>query len=360
MTTKPEIILIIRIANIDERVRLSKNMNYFDSRGYDVELWKKKGKQKSKYNEKDICKTHNFKGIEYILWMAGLFFRLLFRKRKKLVFVSGYESALMVYLVSLIRGGEYIYDNPDNFYQSKQLPKLLKKIVFWVDCKIINRARVTVVPDHSRIPGYNIDNERFLVIKNFPSHVDYKKAGDLGLKRQHKLVLYTNGWLVPTRGLNMMSDFIAKLEKGLDLEIKITGKKEGLGENILGSDYVNYIGVVDATTSLAHYYSSDVILTFYDPALEINRKASPNKWGDALVTKTVPILNSEIETTGNYFPEGGYFAIDYNDSEALYKLIKDIYNDKTILENKQKELKENPIYFWEDQMDKLPLSNAKK
>ncbi|WP_046755338.1 glycosyltransferase family protein [Kordia jejudonensis] len=360
MTSKPEIILIIRIANIDERVRLSKNVHYFTSRDYGLELWKKKGTHKSIYNEKDICKTYNSKGIEYILWMTGLFFRLLFRKRKKLVFVSGYESALMVYLVSLIRGGAYIYDNPDNFYQSKQLPKLLKKLVFWIDCRIINRARITVVPDHSRIPGYNIDHDRFLVIKNFPSLVDYKKSEALGLKKTHKLVLYTNGWLVPTRGLNMMSEFIGKLEDGLDLEIKITGKKEGLGENILGSKYVNYLGVVDATTSLAHYYTSDVILTFYDPALEINRKASPNKWGDALVTKTVPILNSEIETTGNYFPEGGYFAIKYNDADALHQLTMDLYNDKTLLENKQKELKQNPIYFWEDQMDKLPLSNAKK
>lgn len=357
---KEDIILIIRIANIDERVRLSKNMHYFDSRGYDVELWKKKGTHKSNYNEKDICKTYNYKAIEYIFWMTGLFFRLLFRKKKKLVFVSGFESALMVYLVKLIRGGEYIYDNPDNFYQSKNLPKPLKNFVLWLDRKMIHKARVTVVPDHSRIPGYNIDHDRFLVIKNFPSHLDYKKSSELGLKRQHKLVLYTNGWLVPTRGLNMMSEFIAKLEKGLDLEIKITGKKEGLGEKILGSEYVNYLGVVDATTSLAHYYTSDVILTFYDPALEINRKASPNKWGDALVTKTVPILNSEIETTGNYFPEGGYFAVKYNDSEGLHKLIMSLYNDRTILEDKQKELKENPIYFWEDQMDKLPLSNAKK
>jgi hypothetical protein len=360
MKSKQQIILIIRISNIDERVRLSKNLHYYKSRDFEIELWKKKGSKKSEYNEKDISKTYKYKSVEYLVWMTDLFFRLLFRRNKKLIFVSGYESALIVYLISLIRGGEFIYDNPDNFYQSKNLPKSIRNIVLWIDRKIINKAKTTIVPDKSRIPGYNIDDNRFIIIKNFPSHHDSKIAKEVGLKKQHKLVLYTNGWLVPTRGLDMMTDFIMKLEKGLDLQIKITGKKEGLGESILNSSYVNYIGVVNATTSLAHYYTSDVILTFYDPALEINRKASPNKWGDALITQTVPILNSEIETTSHYFPEGGYFAVNYNDSDALYKLIKSLYNDRTLLENKQQELKQNPIYYWEDQMDKLPHINAKK
>jgi len=357
--TKESIKIIIRESNINERVRLSKILQFYQENGYEIELWKKKGTQKSNIPERPITKTYKRKSIEYALWMSGLFFRLFFRRKTTPIFVSGFESAIVVYFVSLLRGGTYIFDNPDNFYQSKNLPNGLKKMIFNIERKIIKRAQITIVPDEMRIIGYNLPRKYFLTIRNFPSKSDVEKSLKNTTPKDKKLVIYMNGWLVPTRGLQMISEFIKKLQPNLDLKIKIAGKKEGLDE-ILKSPYVEYLGIVDAMTSLGNYHNSDIILTFYDPSIEINRNASPNKWGDALVTETIPILNNGIETTAMYFPKGGYFAIDYNDSESLYKLIMDIYENEEILANKRTELKENPIYFWEDQMQKILNKDAKK
>lgn len=351
--------IIIRESNINERVRLSKILQFYQDNDYDIELWKKAGTQKSDIPEKIITKTRKRKSIEYVLWMTGLFFRLLFRRKTTPIFVSGFESAIVVYFVSLFRGGSYIFDNPDNFYQSKNLPSTLKKMIFNIERKIIKRSKITIVPDEMRIKGYNLPREHFLTIRNFPSRVDVENSLKIVAPKDKKLVIYMNGWLVPTRGLQMITTFVQKLQPNLDLKIKIAGKKEGLDE-ILKSPYVEYLGVVNAMTSLGNYHNSDVILTFYDPSIEINRNASPNKWGDALVTETIPILNNGIQTTGMYFPKGGYITVDYDDSEGLHKLIMDIYEDDTILENKRKELKENPKYFWEDQMQKILNNDAKK
>ncbi len=356
---KESIKIIIRESNINERVRLSKILQFYQDKGYDIELWKKVGTQKSNIPEKTITKTYKRKSIEYLLWMSGLFFRLAFRRKTTPIFVSGFESAIVVYFVSLFRGGSYIFDNPDNFYQSKNLPNGLKKMIFNIERKIIKRSQITIVPDEMRIKGYNLAREHFLTIRNFPSRSDVEKSLKIVAPKDKKLVIYMNGWLVPTRGLKMISEFIKKLQPNLDLKIKIAGKKEGLDE-ILKSPYVEYLGVVNAMTSLGNYHNSDVILTFYDPSIEINRNASPNKWGDALVTETIPVLNNGIQTTSMYFPKGGYFTVDYDNSESLYKLVMDIYEDETILENKRKELKENPKYFWEDQMQKILNNDAKR
>jgi hypothetical protein len=359
MSGRSQIKIIIRESNINERVRLSKILQFYQDNGYEIELWKKVGTQKSNIPEKSITKTYKRKSIEYALWLSGLFFRLLFRRKITPIYVSGFESAIVVYLVSLVRGGTYIFDNPDNFYQIKNLPEPLKKLIFNVERKIIKRSKITTVPDEMRIKGYNLPREYFLTVRNFPSRSDVEKSLKNVAPKDKKLVIYMNGWLVPTRGLQMISQFIKKLQPNLDLKIKIAGKKEGLDE-ILTSPYLEYLGVVDAMTSLANYHNSDLVLTFYDPSIEINRNASPNKWGDALVTETIPVLNNGIQTTAIYFPKGGYFAVDYDDSESLYKLIMDIYKDETILENKRKELKENPKYFWEDQMQKTLNNDVKK
>lgn len=344
-------IIIIRESNLKDRVRLSKIISYLVDKQADFELWKKEGEEILNFKYKNIIKTSSNKKLEYVKWLIVLFFYLL-KKNKKTFFVSGFESALVVYVRSLFFKTSYIFDNPDNFYQSKRLSVFLRKIILRIEKAIIKRSIMTLVPDKSRIEGYNLPSEKFRVLKNFPSKNDLDKSLKLKETLNKKLIIYINGWLVPTRGLEMIDKFIKKLEKNLDLEIIIAGKKEGLGD-ILNSQYVSYKGTVNSIQSLSFYQLSDVVLTFYDPTLEINRKASPNKWGDAIITRTVPILNKGIETTDSYFPKGGYFSIEYGNHQELFELIMSIYNDKLTLQEKIKDLEENPAYFWEDQMNEI-------
>jgi len=344
--------IIIRESNLRERVRLSKIISYLIEKKEPFELWKKHGDEDVYFPIKNLIKNYTDKRKEYILWIVNLFFVLLKSKNVGRIFVSGFESAFVVYISTFIVKREYIFDNPDNFYQSKQLPGFLKNILLELERKIIKKSLITLVPDESRIDGYKLQREKFEILKNFPSKIDLNESLKRVSKQKEKLVIYMNGWLVPTRGLEMISRFIANLRPGLDLKIVIAGKKEGL-DTILTSNYVEYKGVVNAISSLSYYHQSDLILTFYDPKLEINRKASPNKWGDAIITKTIPILNKGIETTGSYFPNGGYFSLEYNNSQELLDLIMSIYHDKSILQEKIKQLEQNPTYFWENQMQNI-------
>lgn len=346
------IIIIIRESNINDRVRLSKTLDFFNENGYNLELWKKRGEQDVSYKEVVISDTKKSKAVEYLLWTINLFFKVLLKKTKGLIYVSGFESAFIVYLTSFVTGNKFVFDNPDNFYQSKKMPLLLRKTILFIEKQIIKKSNVTVVPDHLRISGYSLNSDKFVIVKNFPSRLDVQKAKALQFAKNNTLVIYINGWLMPTRGLKMITEFIKLLDERLDIKIKIAGKKDGLG-TILDSKFVEYFGVVDSVTSLGHYHTSDLVFTFYDPSIEINRNASPNKWGDALVTGTIPVLNNGIETVNLYFPKGGYFSVNYGDAKSLHELVMSVYNDKSILTNKFIDFNKNPKYFWEDQMLKI-------
>lgn len=359
---KNNILFIIRESNIEDRVRLSKFLNYFISNNFEVELWKKKGDNDSyiEYDFHNICSNYTKKHIEYIIWNIRVFLKLLFRNDDSLCIATGFESALPIYLVSILKRKKYIFDNADNFYQSKNFLSFVKNILLNIERKIINRSIFTIIPDPTRAKGYGLEDDKFVILKNFPSEKDFLEAKKSSRIKTHKLVIYLNGWLVETRGLEMIESFLKLLGRDLDLKIKIAGKKNNL-EEILKCKYVEYLGELSPVESLKNYFDSDLIFTFYDPNIEINKFATPNKWGDCLVTDTIPILNEEIETINDYFPMGGFYKVKYNDGVGLHKTVMDIYKFPEKLKKKKEKLKTNPRFFWDSQIeDILNLHNVNK
>lgn len=352
---KKEIVFIIRESNIVDRVRFFKFVNYF-STNYRVQLWKKKGSKDFELEHKyvNITKSYNNKLVEYTTWLLKLFIKLLFSKSDNRVFIAtGFESVLPVYLISFFQNKKYIFDNADNFYLSKSFSPSTKKKILQLEESIINQSIFTIIPDISRSKGYNVLENKFVILKNFPSKRDYNLSlQSIQNSKDKKFTIYMNGWLVETRGLKMIEEFIDKLKQNLDLKIKIAGKIDNL-EKILNNKHVIYLGELDPISSLREYHNSDLIITFYDPAVEINRVATPNKWGDCLMSNTVPIINKEIQTKNDYFPKGGYFEVEYNNSDDLLKIVMEIYNNPNILKRKKEELNKNPKYFWETQLNEI-------
>ncbi|MFW6311775.1 MAG: hypothetical protein ACOC1K_06020, partial [Nanoarchaeota archaeon] len=161
-----------------------------------------------------------------------------------------------------------------------------------------------------------------------------KIAGELNITKS-RLVIYINGWLVETRGRRMIIELAKNIPQGLDIKIFIASPQ--MEEAYENNPYIEYLGVLPYEEALAYYFLSDLVLTFYDPAIEINKVATPNKWGDAILTNTVPILNKGIETVKDYFPEGGYFEIEYHAIDQLRNTVLDCYYHKDSL-NQKKEL----------------------
>tara|TARA_R110002020_G_scaffold276833_2_gene492137 strand:+ start:8193 stop:8627 length:435 start_codon:yes stop_codon:yes gene_type:complete len=91
--------------------------------------------------------------------------------------------------------------------------------------------------------------------------------------------------------------------------------------SFISRDEVDYLGVISNEESIATCYRVTAMLTYYDPAVEINLIAEPNKWGDCLSTATPFICNQEILTSVRYVDSGLCYRCPYDDVIALAETI---------------------------------------
>lgn len=350
-----KIVYIVREESTKDRVRFYKFVNYF-LKFQKLVVFKKFSNKKEKLNYKfhDICKSHKVKLIEYLYWIKGCLSLLKFYNKKNYIFFcTGIDSALPVFFFSFFYDIKFIYDCPDNLHQSKKFNKFFKYMIRLIDKKIINKAYMVIFPDIIRSYSYKINKSKVQILRNFPSKKMLDDSGSLYQKRKSNfkkddLIIYINGWLVENRGFNMIRSFIHN-SKNLDYIIIYSGIFNPFDD--IKSEKLYYLGHLNSIESLSYYYDSDLVLTFYNPEIEINKLATPNKWGDCLTTHTVPVINSEILTIKNYFSDDSFFSVKYDDYQSLVKLISEIINDRELLVHKFENLKLSNAKTWDEELD---------
>ncbi|MEZ8724198.1 hypothetical protein AB6D66_24280, partial [Vibrio pomeroyi] len=227
----------------------------------------------------------------------------------------------------------------------------LKKIILNIERKIGISAKVHLIPGVSR--DYT-GSDNVFVVENMPSSVLFKKAYDLFLDRKRdypelitRNVVYINGWLKPTRGLLHIKNFLESRIRD-DVIVIIAGSiSDDINKIVEKNDSVIYLGNLSSIESLSYYFFSDVVVSLYDPSIDINIKAEPNKWWDCTVTKTPFITNYGIETVKNFDEIVDYYLIDYSQENSLVKLF-----DKFVFQAKETGLfnKEGEAVLWDDKM----------
>jgi hypothetical protein len=369
MNNSKELILITRVQTISQRVRVSKLVHLFDEMAAEnPDQWKfslvklnnpaAQGEQMKHVAITGIGKIYPRKSVEYVRWMIallGFLFKNLSRRKQQVYYALGFESALTVYLFTRIFRCEFIYDNADSFYLSHKHNATLKSILRSLEFAIARSSNLHILPDEYRADGFPY-KQNIELIKNFPSQRAYLKAKELAAdytREEGIKYIYINGWLPPTRGLAMIREALSGLPAGIGLKVLVAGKYDENLKDILELPFVEYLGHLSNEKSLSYYFISDFVLTFYDPSIEINKLASPNKWGDAILTNTVPILNSEILTKDYYFASKGYLEVPYGDGTQLRAIFTDIAENKTNLPALKEKLAGNPVYFWDTEFKKV-------
>ncbi len=252
-------------------------------------------------------------------------------KNNKIYWALGFEVALpIMFLKKIFKRIDYIYDNADDFSDSNNFNKLTFKIVRKLEVMIIKNSLKNVIPGKSRL---RVGIENNYVLKNSPLLSDLdesEKITDqfsyLRENNEKKILLYCNGYLSTNRGLETIKKILVHLEN--DVKIIIAGKKNNDLDSLLMNPYYSrniiYLGNLSTIESLAVYKNIDLCLVFYDPKIEINRKAEPNKIGDCLLTNTPFIANSEIETLDYLKNESIGFYTKYNDYNETISLLKNL------------------------------------
>jgi hypothetical protein len=341
-----EIIFIAPLPAIAKRTRIAKMVSVLLDNDYSVAFYgwqRQRGEALAiSYNDPNVSEGNLLTGggyasrlarMMYPIWMIVVFFKVLRLGREKEIFCLGWETAFPALLASRFTKSSIVFDDADRFSLIIKLPwKLhagLKRLEKWASYKAV----LHIVPGLSR---YEWKHDKMLVLKNAPTRADFKTAMEQGPERgEHGLILYANGWIGQTRGAGIFLEAMNQIQSlGLDVRMHVAGRVDSDdGEMLIRHQLVDFHGEVSQAEALALYPVSDVVLTYYDPKVSINKLAESNKWGDCVFLKKPFFVNEEVITAKRFVDKGAAFAVKYNDVSGLIGLVKDMINDKVILEN---------------------------
>lgn len=301
---------------------------------------------------------------KYLLFYYPLWFLKVFlfgiRQPRSNLYCLAFDTAFPIALASLFRSHNFIFDHADNFSKSYSWPYPIKKILEKLEVFTAHQASIHLIPSKARWDSGSAENCH--IIPNIPTTDAMTKAKQISSTlpkrgRNKRLTLYVNGRLIHSRGIDILTNLLDILpDKYLNqLEIILAGNIiSPEAEKLSQTKPVHYLGLLDNEEALAWYYRSDIAFTFYDPAIEINRLAQPNKWGDCIATSTPFIVNDEVLSAKPYKDRGACFSVPYNNLTALRNLVVDLIDNTEKIESVSNALTEHFTFIaWDKQINLL-------
>ena len=344
---------------------LEKLSQVFDSIGveYTYLLWSRGCKKDTLHRKVLLQKTTHSKYsllLGYIIWVCKIINNCFRNKSKDTIFFcSRFETAFSCYLISFVKNISYVYVDRDAIHMSYKWNALTKHLLKFIEIKVANNAVAHILPGASR--SYSTNRSEYIV-NNTPNSNTLDVARNL-FKYEYLLKIkgfkvYVNGWLVKSRGL---SDILHCAESLPNMKFIVAGKL-GCDEasTLIELSNVYFLGSVSNEEALSIYKYVDIVLTLYDTAIDVNRKAEPNKWFDCFAMSVPFITNTGVETAGDYLSDGYCFQYPYGDSHALSQLLTKLQQEPTLLRESRKKLSNKVVESWDVEMINIvkKLTNA--
>jgi len=301
-----ELVLSTPFQRIDKRTRIKKLMSITQQRGWAVTLlcWDR---------NRDTTPLDSFPNLQetevllrggvspawwlrlhYLFWMVRLTSYFLRKPPSSPVYCLGFECAFPAFLASRVRSMSYLFDDADRFSLIVNLPRPFHRLLRFFEKKTSEHSLVHIVPGLAR---YEFRNAQQVVLRNTPSRQALADSQRMSPTRPDaELVIYVNGWLGEVRGLpiiNSLADRLLQVEASV--KFVAAGRLDSeVGEAFVRKENVTYLGEISNNEALSWYRVVDLVFTYYDPAVRINRFAESNKWGDAIHFGVPPIVNNEV------------------------------------------------------------------
>lgn len=292
--------------------------------------------------------------LGYLLWMATLTLRVLFRPKAGVYFCSRLDAAVPCALAAVLAGCRYVFLDRDKLSKSYAWPKPVRWVIERLESFVGRRAMLHVVPGASRVTTGDADNVR--IVRNTPHSDVIAQAWRLREAippRQGRLRVLVSGLISPERGAGMALDAHEALA-GQDIEFIAAGRLLGVDAQRLAEKLGSaYRGIVSNEEALAMLLSSDVVLALYDPALEINRLAEPNKWFDCAALQVPFITNRGLDTSAPFEELDACFLCDYGDGPALAALLRKLADQPELLQDKREALAAMRFEAWDQAMARI-------
>lgn len=360
MATPVSVIVAAPAKGPEERVRLRKLVQLLQEMGHPVEFWgwERGGEQTEAHPGIELKILHRGGGyggkamlLHYPRWMAKLWWNFLWKTRGRPLYCLSFDTAVSA---AFAFRRNFLFDEADNFSMLSNWPGWMRKIFEICEKIAAKKSKIHLLPSKFRTKEVRA-NDRFL--PNMPTRaaVDQAKAmaAERGYAPGETLTVLVTGRLVADRGISPILEAYRRLGPQ-KLHLLIAGRTFAPeAEQLIAEPGVEYLGVVTNEEALALNHRAHLTLTYYDPAIEINRVAEPNKWGDCIATNTPFLVNSEVVTAKEFVDAGACVHVPYNDVDALVALLERLATDRAELNAVKERLANFSASAWDDGMRKI-------
>ncbi|MGI6145592.1 MAG: glycosyltransferase family 4 protein [Peptococcia bacterium] len=285
----------------------------------------------------------------WVVWWYAIF-KYLLKNKFDVIHVCGLDSYPPVLLLRTFKKYHIVYDIFDFMADSLPVgtPQIIVNFVSYIERKLTNQADGVIIVDDSRRNQLNgIDISNLEVIMNCVDDHIGTYAYDV-VSDNFFTVFYGGMLSFQYRGLDKIINVVKDMP---DIKLIIAGNGEDEDKiKVLCMEYNNieFLGQISNKKALELTYKSDVVFAFYNPAIPINRLASPNKLFEAMMCGTPIIINSETSIAKVVEEENCGLIVPYDEETALKEAIINLNENAKLKElmgrNGRKAFKEG--YNW--------------
>lgn len=269
--------------------------------------------------------------------------KFLFKNRKKIEIIHAcdFDTAFSAFIFSIIFKKKLVYDIFDYYVDAFNVPNYLKKLIAFLDRKIIKFANITIICTEKRKEQIKEANpKKLIIIHNTPPKIEdisRKKLENKKIKIVYVGILPENG-----RMIKELVEIVEENETLYELHIAGFGPLENyLKEKSKINENIKFYGKISYMKTLELENSCDIMTAIYDPSVPNHFYAAPNKFYESLMLgkPLIMIKNTGMSEIVSQYKIGE--VIDYNKS-SLEKGLKNLVNRK----NEWQEIKkiENELY----------------
>lgn len=309
--------------------RVRKMMGIGEELGFKTEFW-------GAFRERGVGKTENWHGItigrlgirypytSFMYFPGTLIFLItaalkLFRDRPVLVHASDLEGLFAAVLYRLVfRKSRLLFNIHDNFFVRYKVPGALRRLLKFIECRSARVADMVLLPDEMRLKVMEpYVPKKVIIVPNTLPDPGYDTPPEMPPLR-----VLAAGWLTWTRGYRVLGDIVKKRS---DIELVVAGNgSQNVIDYIRSLPRTKYYGFLDQEEVLKIGKTCHIVTAFYDPSIEVNVLAAPNKVFDAMALGRPVVVNGETVISDRIKNWQCGYTVKYNDAHELENLFDHI------------------------------------
>lgn len=242
--------------------------------------------------------------------------------RPAIVHASDFEAMLAALLYRAVAGSvPIVYNIHDNLALRHPFPAPVRDGLARLEGRIAATADVVMVPDADRLETLNGPRLRTSVV--IPNTLP--DPGARPWERSGPVRVFLGGWLSWRRGVRTVGDLVSN-RADVDLVVCGTGPND-VRDYLARLPRTTVYGYRPQPEALELAGASDLIVALYDPSVEINRFASPNKLYDAMALGKPVVVNQEMRVADWVSRKGIGYLVPYGEPGALSRVVDDVLSD---------------------------------